>query len=77
MSSYDFQIKCNLLQTHEECSLGKLVKIRSCTDENELKYYTKEQKEIRNEWLERFKDKSEKSKSCFEIMDDIFESMSQ
>lgn len=33
--------------------LGRIVAIRSETDKNTLKHFTKDQKRIRNEWLSR------------------------
>lgn len=36
-----------------ETPLGRIVTIRSETDKNVLKHYTKEQRRIRNEWLQK------------------------
>lgn len=36
-----------------ETPLGRIVSIRSETDKNVLKRYTKEQRRIRNEWLQK------------------------
>lgn len=52
--------------------LGRIVSIRSETDKNVLKHFSKEQKRIRNEWLQKKAKKVSK-----EEMDQVLEGFKQ
>lgn len=46
--------------------LGRIVRIRSETDKETIKRFTKEQKKIRNDWLRRGKTKGEADEKIIE-----------
>lgn len=49
--------------------LGRIVRIRSETDKETIKRFTKEQKKIRNDWLRRGKTKGEADEKIIEKRD--------
>lgn len=51
MTFYEFSLY--LYALNEKTSLGKLVMIRTETDQEQLKHYTSEMHRIRNEWAKK------------------------
>lgn len=61
-----------LIGISPETPLGRIVSIRAEDDKNILKYFSKEQRRIRNEWMQRSAKKKTPQQSA-----DFYEAMKQ